>query len=703
MKRFLRFNHLRTPRRHPVALMVLGACAGGAIPLLAEELEPGEYNNWVTTSVGGAIVSGDRPSFQRQHQMPAGPYGGVEELHFEQMLGDAVFTLDGRAMFEMMDYFLRMGISDPNRGYVNLGFSQFRTWYDGSGGYFPPTDLWFSIFDENLYLDRGEVWVEMGLTLPDVPSIRFRYTHRYRDGKKDSLSWGDSNLTGGLGSRGIVPSFREFDETRHIFQADVRHTLGNTGVGVGLRYELGDQDNTLNIRRRPGEAQDRIITQRDIVDSDMYNVHAFTDTRFTENIWLTTGYSYTRLDTDIGGSRIYGPDYDPLYDPGFGRRQQRDEGFLDLTGGSKLHQHVMNINLMWMPLEHLFVIPSLRVERRDLDGFSQFMETNVGAPPALAPIQEDLLAMNERGWLDVSQRLEVRYSGINNVVLYARGDWLQGKGDLIEREIDLHTGAIELHRETDDDRFTQQYTVGANWYPFRNLNMGAQYYRKMRDVRYEHPIDSVPNIPVPGRDRYPALITAQDFTTDDVNFRITVRPLTGLTFVTRYDFQISTIDTEKEFLPKIESGKWTSHIFSETVTWMPIARLYLQGSLSYAIDRVDSGIRNMPEEVSLLVPKSRNDYWNASLSAGYALSEKTDLHANYIFYRASNYTNNSLVSQPYGADHTQHGTTLGVTHRFKPNLRGMLRYGYYTFKDRTSGNHNNFDAHLIYTGLQYRF
>jgi hypothetical protein len=300
----------------------------------------------------------------------------------------------------------------------------------------------------------------------------------------------------------------------------------------------------------------------------------------------------------------------------------------------------------------------------------------------------------------VSQRLEVRYTGIRNIVLYARGDWLQGEGDLTEREIDLHSGAVELERRTDDTRFTQKYTLGANWYPARVVSFGGQYYRKMRDVDYAHPVDSTPP---PGNNLYPALITAQNFTTDDVNFRVTLRPVNGVTLVTRYDFQLSTIDTEKELLAKIESGNLTSHILSQNITWMPMHRLYLQAGVNYVLDRLDTPATEVLVDGVPLVPKVRNDYWNSTFSAGYALSDKTDVNANYFYYFADNYINNALVSQPYGADNREHAVTVAVNHKFRENLRGTVKYGFFNFRDRTSGGHNDFDAHLVYSGLQYRF
>ena len=54
--------------------------------------------------------------------------------------------------------------------------------------------------------------------------MTLRYAHEFRKGLKDSTEWGDSNLTGGFGTRSIVPTFYNIDEKRDIFQGDVNPT-----------------------------------------------------------------------------------------------------------------------------------------------------------------------------------------------------------------------------------------------------------------------------------------------------------------------------------------------------------------------------------------------------------------------------------------------------------------------------------------------
>jgi hypothetical protein len=659
-----------------------------------------DYRNWFDVSVGGNFIKGDKASFQERHGLPKGAYGGVEDFHYEQDLGKkGLFEIDGRGIFDNQDYSLRLNVQHPDYGYLRGGYREFRTWSDSSGGYLPITDRFFHLKDEELALDRGELWFEGGLTLPEMPVFTFRYSHQFRDGRKDSTIWGDTGLglTGGA-VRGVVPSFLAIDEERDIFEFDAEHTISDTRFGVGLRYENSDQNDSRNILRRPGEAPERYLTEREIVETDLFNVHAFQETWFTETLLFTTGYSFTTMDTDIGGSRIYGSDYDSLYDPFFVRRQQRDEGFFDLAGGTKLQQHVANLNLMITPFDNFTIVPSLRIENQDQSGIASFEETNVGAPPALTSTAEEILNTRERGFTDVSEGLEFRYTGFTNWVLYTRGEWLEGEGNLSERETEAETGLVT--RDTDSTRFTQKYVVGANWYPVRKLNLAAQYYHKSRKNDYDHLTDSTSNALTSG-DRYPAFIRDQDFTTDDVNFRVTIRPVSQLTFVSRYDFQLSTVDSRMDNLDRVQSADIISHIFGESISWTPINRLFLQGSINYAIDRAETpAVGILPGDV---VQRSDNDYIDASLTAGYALTEKTDLQAQYFVYYSDNYQDNSAFSVPYNASAEEHGITGTLIHRFTSAMQWTLKYGWFTLSDRTYGGRNDYEAHMIYSSFRYRF
>jgi len=695
-----------------ISSLLLAAQETAKAPEENKPAEEPEYNNWITLGVGSTFIDGDKAQYMQRHQIPKGPFGGVEDFHWEKLVGKkGIFQLDGRGIFDNHDYSIRVELSDPDVGFLRAGYTEFRTWYDGNAGFFPQNGQWFSLYDNELHIDRGQAWFEGGLTLPDKPQFTFRYAHEFRKGQKDSTEWGDTTLTGGFGTRHIVPTFLDIDEERDIFAGDIKHTLGKTDVGLGVRYEIIDNDNSRNIHRQPGElipappalpaGPDRYVTQKEELQEDMFNVHGFAATRFNEKVMLTLGGSFTTLDTDISGSRIYGSSYDAVYDPLFARRQFLDAGFLDLAGGAQMKQYVANLNLMVTPLDNLAIVPSLRVEKNDLTGTASYIDTNVSAAPALTPLTLELFNAADSGFLEVTESLEARYTGIRDWSFYARGEWSQSDGNQTESSTEVVSGAVSLFRDTDWRRFNQKYVVGANWYPLNRLNFGAQYYHKIHDYDYDHFLDSTSNAPT-AADRYPAFLTDQNFQTDDMNVRATWRPFNTLTLVTRYDFQLSTVDTKADFLNNQQSAEITTHIISQSISWTPLARLYFEASASYALDGTDTPA---PEVLgsNQVVLNAENDYWNVSGLVGYALDNKTDLQAQYFYYRANNYIDNSTFGQPYGAGAEEHAVTASIARQISKAVRVTLKYGFFRNRDETSGGHNDYDAHLVLASMQYRF
>jgi hypothetical protein len=673
------------------------AAQGTITPDLNLAASSTDYNNWLTLGAGSTFVGGDKAQFEHEQDTRTGIYGGIQDFHFQQFVGKSgLFTTDGHAMFANHDYSLQLGLSDPDKGYIRAGASEYRTWYDGTGGFFPPNNQSFSPNDNELHIDRGSLWVETGLTLPDKPALSLRFEHDYRQGQMDSTSWGDTALTGGLGTRNIVPTFQDINETRDFVKADVKDTLGNTDAGLGLRYEQDRTDDSLNISRMPDSAASRYVTQENVEQNDMFNAHGFTMTRFNDMVTFSTGASFTTMDTDLSGSRIYGPAYGSPYSSTYANSQSRDEGFTALTGGGNTQDYIANMNLMITPMTNLVLVPALRMEYEGDDLSDNFNANNVATTGGAAVSTPTAASANE-WYLDVAESLEARYTGFRNWSLYAKGEWSEDSGNEIWNET---TAIVTPLLNQDWNMLGQKYTAGANWYPLYRLNFSAQYYYQDHKYEYENGLTATPT-------DYPGYLNGEDFKVNDMNFRVTWRALNTLTLVTRYDFQYSTVETTS--IPdgasqdgEVQSANITSHIINENITWTPFSRLYLQVGGSYVLDNLDTPASSATG-ITNLVQNSANNYWTANASAGYAINKKTDIQLRYAYYQADDYANNSAFSQPYGAGDKQNNFTATITRRISKTLQVSLKYGFFCNRDETSGGINNFNAQLVYLSMHYQF
>ncbi|MCU0782994.1 MAG: hypothetical protein MUF81_02900 [Verrucomicrobia bacterium] len=653
------------------------------------------YNNWVEIGVGGFITSGSRAQAEQSQRRSRGAFGGIEDLHYQgEVATNLNLTVDGRALFDQNDYKLTLGLVGPEKWYLRFNYEEFRTWYNGNGGFFAPGGLWYGdpFHDEALALDRGEISFEGGLTLKKWPALTFKYTHQYREGDKGSTSWGFTHPSPGY-TRGLSPTFWDIDEKRDIFELNAKHHIKATDFGLGVRYETGDLNNARKIWQWPGEgaaAGERRITDRQGTSYNLFDVHAFSETWIKKNLFFSAGFMFVNLDSDFSGSRIYGSDFDLGYAP----NAINGAGYTNLFGGGHKHEYVLNLNLMSKPTRNLTITPSIRVQREDWNADSSTYQTFSGGT---GPFNGFLANDSDGDAIDVRERLDVRYTGFTNWVLYAQGEWTEGQGRLNESGGSYLGGPIL--RDSEDNRWFQKYSAGVRWYPARKVTVDVGGYYKLNRYDYNHDLDSTLN---GGLNRYPAYLVMQGFETFDGNVRLTLRPAPNLTLVSRYEYQLSTVHTKPASLSgldEVESSEMTSHIIAQNVSWSPWSRLYLQAGFNYVL----SETRTSASDYAQAVLDSGNNYWTVNFNSGLALDHKTDLNLGYTYYRADNYDDNSLAGLPYGAGAEEHGLTATLVRRLTERLRLTLRYGYFHSKDETSGGHNDFNAHVLYSSLQYRF
>ena len=640
--------------------------AGTTEPVAESPAEPEVASNWVDFTVGGAFIGGDEGAYKRRIQNDDF-YGGISDLHWETDANDITWTLDGHALFGTENYEIILGAEKADLGYIEAGFRQFRTWYDGHGGYLPgATPEWYAADDDELHLDRGELWVEAGLRMEDMPEITFRYSHIWRDGEKDSTSW-DRPIR-----PGIAPSLWNLDEQRDVFELDVAHTVGNTDLGLGLRYEVTENDNH------------RIMddtTQTDAYDADLFNAHVYSVSRLNDKMMLSFAYSFTTMDTDTdGSSRITTP--------------LGGHDWFDSVGGGNFKSHVANANFWWNPIEDLVIVPSIRAEREYQGGELEFTEIPRVVPGRdfSNPIYWELLGeASDSDYDSLTEQIDIRYSGIPNLMLYAK---------ILANQTDGETKywAYEHHelvgtRDKDLDSNYEKYVVGTTWYALKNLSFAAEYYRKNFDTDYDNDLDGLRSH-----------IDSHDITTDDFNIRMTWRPASNLTLVTRYDWQNATYDTKGIFnsdtvLPEIESGETKLNIISQGLTYLPTQNLYLTGSVSYIWSDTETAASRAVDGLA----RSDNDYLTAGLTVGYALDERTDITVGYTYYYSENFVVPPGGAVGYGTDLEEHAFQVGLNRQINRNMIWNLGYGYYNSNDGTSGGNNDFDAHMVSTGLQIRF
>jgi hypothetical protein len=678
------------------ALAATNAPPAAPEPLTPEQIFEGgtnTFSNWIDVGLGGFWIGGNKTQAESRRNASRGAFGGIEDFRFQKTIDQSTLTIDGRALFDQNDYKVALDLRRDDVGYLRLSYDQFRTWYNGDGGYYPPANQWYPLSDDALALDRGNFTFEGGLTSKDKPQVTFKYTHAFREGEKSSTIWGITHPTIN-DTRGLSPSVNKIDERSDAFQIDVSKSIKAWDLGVGMRYENGTMDNALHITQSPGEPGQQRITDQQKTTFDLFNAHAFTETRLRSNLVFSTAYSYSGLDNDISGSRIYGSDFGASYTPA----TQNGAGYHDLNGGSHLDEHVLTLNLLYKPASVLAIVPSMRLQAETLDAHSSGLQTLGAFTPA------SFLARSDGDRFDVRERLDLNYTGLTNSTIYARGEWTEGSGDLTENGGLGPVNGIGIppvQRHSDDSRFFQNYSAGIRWYPSRRatLDVGGDYKRHHYD--YDHDTDSTAN-DVASVNRYPAYLVTQDLETYGGKTRLKFRPWQNVTLVSRYEYQLSTVHTKPDGisgLGGVESSRMHSHIVGQDVSWIPWSRLNLQAGLNYVWSRTTTPASDYTQAVL----DAQNNYWIVNFSSSVVLNDKTDLNLGYSYYRADDYDDNSAYGVPYGAGAEEHSVTVGITRRIRDNIRLFLRYGYYHYTDDTFGGNTDYHAHAVSCTVRYLF
>ena len=678
------------------SLLAAGVSVPAADAVKPEQMYEGgtnAYANWIELSAGGMISDGNTAQAQQRTRLNSGAFGGIEDLHYQtEIAKKTTLKLDGRGIYDDHDYKIGLGVEREGLGFIRFNFENFRTWDSGNGGYSPVNGVAYPNSGDALALDRGQISLEAGYNKAGQPKVTFKYTHRYRDGEKGTTIWGPIHDPK-LSVFRLFPGIYDIDEKSDAFQLDVAHHIKKVDVGLGVRFETGEINNAYKRTSWAGESVQQKDTDRQGTSYDMLSVHAFAESWIKPNQFLSAGFMFANLDDTFTGSQIYGDDFDVIYTPGL-----FPLGYYDLNGGSHKNEYVANLNWMYLPTKNFTITPSLRVQKEDWNANS----TGTGTLDNFSP--EAFNSNSSRDSLDVRGRLDARYIGVTNWVFSASGEWTEGQGNLnINGGLSQinHIGPDTVTNCMDDSRFFQKYAVSARWYPVKQASVDVGGYYKINQYDYANTQDSTPNDLSTGN-AYPGFLVYQGFQTWDGNARLTLHPLSKITLVSRYEYQFSTIATRPDAasgLGEVDSSQMHSHILGQNLSWTPLNWLCLQAGANYVI----SETKTPASDYTQAILNSQNNYWTVNFNAGFVLDDKTDLNVGYFYYRAADGQNAVVNGLPLGTDAEEHSINATLTRRLTKNLRLNLKYAFTHYEDFASAGNYNFNAHVIFSSLQYRF
>jgi len=662
----------------------------------------------IAPTVGWTTVSGDEKKFRELYWQPNGWNGGLEQFEvIDKPTPDSRVSVAGHVLVD--DYKLTLSAEKNDLGFSRFGWTQFRKYYDDTGGYFPSFTPASIDLNRDLHLDVGRAFTDFGLTLPNWPRLVFGYEFQYRDGTEATLQWGP--VTQGTEVKAIFPSFKELSEKVHILKFDADYDVSGwqfTDSFRGEWYRLGTRE-VNEVTYTNGTASAASLSA---ADNQTYFQGANTfhlEKQFKDWLFGSGGYLYSKLTSDASfGVEALNP---AVLNPG---------SLVPAFGWSandielERESHVFSISALVGPWEGLSLSIGSQNEWTRQTGFGD-VSSYIFQPvfPYSFGIDTNILtsSLDRRTF---SQNVGLRFTKIPFSTLFAEAR-LQ-RNDIGQYEEDLNALTPFLQNTEATSRL-RDFRTGFNTSPWRQVSISAQYRRYENDTDYDHLLKEFPGSGLP-YEGYPAFITRRELLSNQAEAKLAVQWTAWLKTSLTYQWLGNEYHTRTEAATAADplsgvlvtvsptgellAGTYNAHIASLNATLTPWRRLFLTATFAYQNARTVSWANGFWANGTTSVQPYAGDIYSVIVSGNYTLNPKTDLVATYAFSTADFAQDNYATGLPLGINYHQHTLQAGVRRHITKQTSVGLQYRFYLYDEPSGGGANNFEAHGIFATLVCR-
>lgn len=688
---------------------------GKGVPLTKEEV--GKLRAWIdqgatwekgaapthtaveaTPTVGWTGVSGDKGKFRELFWQPEGWNGGLEDFALKQQLGtDSRFTASGHLFRD--DYALTLAAEKNDLGFTRFGWTQFRKYYDDTGGYYPGFSPSAFSLSRDLYFDHGRAWTEVGLTLPDWPRMVLGYEYQYKDGTEATLQWGPVSNGSTGGARNIYPAFKEVDERVHVLKFDLDYERSNFLLSDNVRAEWYD----LQSRRENDSfytlgAAAMATTIANEQQSHFQGANTFhLEDRFTDWLFASGGYLYSKFNGDgsLDVTTLNAAYLDPA---GAGAPGWQTQG-IQLERES----HVFSVSCLLGPWEGLTLSLGTQNEWTRQTGLS---DATVNFVTPLDPAPSDLGLEYNQGQSDreiFGQEAELRFTKIPYTTLFLEARLQE---DRIGQSQEEAGGLTPFLVETDATSDLTQLRAGFNTSPWRRVSLSGHYRWYDKQTDYNNFPKGYAGSPTAGYDGYPGFIRRRTIDSDEAQMKLSLQTTPWLKTTLTYQWLANRYHTATDPVQRdpttnlpgditpglsLLAGSYDSHVASLGATVTRWSRLFLYATVAYqhsTATTADNGLASV-------VPYE-GDIYSVIGTATYKLGEKTDFIATYSFSTADYAQSHFAAGLPLGMKYQLGALQAGIKHKVSTHGTLGLQYRFYHYDEPSSGGSHDFDAHGVF-------
>jgi hypothetical protein len=648
----------------------------------------------VSPTVGWTTVSGDNQKFRELYWQREGWNGGLEEFELMDKPGqDSKITVAGHVLLN--DYKLTLAAEKNDLGFTRFGWSQYRKYFDDSGGYYPSFSPPIFDLNQDLYLNIGRAWADFGLTLPRWPRMVLGYEYQYRDGSEATTQWGP--VQSGTQTRDIYPAFENVSEHTHILKFDLDYEANDARLTDSFRGEWYNlATGQLNDSYYNLGAAEMAVTAANEKQSHFQGANTVhLEKQFTDWLFASGGYLYSQFNGDAA------VDVETI-NPAFLAPTSPAPGWNAPDIKLERDSHVFSVSALLGPWQGLTLSLGTQNEWTRQQGFGNAsVDVALPFPPFLFPLVPEVI-QSDFDRSTFSQDVGVRFTKIPFTTLFVEGRFQQ---ESIGQTAQETGGLIPFLLETDATSKLEDLRAGFNTSPWRRGSLSGQY--RYYDDRSDYNNLSKQSFGQPYQE-YPGFILWRDLLTQEAEMKLSLQLSPWLKTTLSYQWLDSDYHTATDPVNapgivggissggSLLAGTYTSHTAAFNAALTPWRRLFLSATFSYQNARTVTAANDSPS-----VAPYAGDIYSVMASGSYILNQKTDLTASYSFSTADFAQDNFADGLPFGIQYQQQAVQIGIKRRIGKGKILSLQYSFYHYDEPSSGGFNNFNSQAIFATLTF--
>ena len=648
----------------------------------------------VSPTVGWTTVSGDNQKFRELYWQREGWNGGLEEFELMDKPGqDSKITVAGHVLLN--DYKLTLAAEKNDLGFTRFGWSQYRKYFDDSGGYYPSFSPPIFDLNQDLYLNIGRAWADFGLTLPRWPRMVLGYEYQYRDGSEATTQWGP--VQSGTQTRDIYPAFENVSEHTHILKFDLDYEANDARLTDSFRGEWYNlATGQLNDSYYNLGAAEMAVTAANEKQSHFQGANTVhLEKQFTDWLFASGGYLYSQFNGDAA------VDVETI-NPAFLAPTSPAPGWNAPDIKLERDSHVFSVSALLGPWQGLTLSLGTQNEWTRQQGFGNAsVDVALPFPPFLFPLVPEVI-QSDFDRSTFSQDVGVRFTKIPFTTLFVEGRFQQ---ESIGQTAQETGGLTPFLLETDATSKLEDLRAGFNTSPWRRGSLSGQY--RYYDDRSDYNNLSKQSFGQPYQE-YPGFILWRDLLTQEAEMKLSLQLSPWLKTTLSYQWLDSDYHTATDPVNapgivggissggSLLAGTYTSHTAAFNAALTPWRRLFLSATFSYQNARTVTAANDSPS-----VAPYAGDIYSVMASGSYILNQKTDLTASYSFSTADFAQDNFADGLPFGIQYQQQAVQIGIKRRIGKGKILSLQYSFYHYDEPSSGGFNNFNSQAIFATLTF--